>query len=93
MEYQNDPNPGGGKAIASLVLGILSVVGFGLVVGIVGIVLGVQAKKAQLEVGGQTGLATAGIILSIIGTVFGSLFFIFFCAPLLGLGCLGVLAA
>ncbi len=59
-------------AVASLVLGIISVVCsfigglniVGLIVGIVGLVLGILAKKKQ-----STGMATAGIVLSIIGIV------------------------
>lgn len=59
-------------AIASLVLGIISVVCsfigglnlVGLVVGIVGLVLGIVAKKKA-----PSGMATAGIVLSIIGIV------------------------
>ncbi|MBR2750002.1 MAG: hypothetical protein IKD90_02580 [Clostridiales bacterium] len=60
-------------AIASLVLGIVSVVlglifsGWGWIggiCGIVGIVLAVLAKKSHPE---QKGLCTAGLVLSIIG--------------------------
>ena len=61
-------------AVASLVLGIISVVCsfigglnfVGLVLGIVGIVLGVLGKKKTPE---KSGMATAGIVLSIIGVV------------------------
>lgn len=56
-------------AVASLVLGILSVIFpfiglgiVGLVSGIVGLVLGIVAKKKE-----PSGMATAGIVLSIIG--------------------------
>ncbi len=56
--------------VASLVLGIASIVigcfinGIvGIVLGIVGIILGAVAKKK-----GQKGVATAGLVLSIIGT-------------------------
>lgn len=67
-----------GKAIASLVLGIVSAAGgwFGIVggilclaSGIVGIVLASQAKKEMIAAGQETGMATAGMVLSIIGTV------------------------
>jgi len=65
-----------GKAIASLVLGIVAVVlGFfgyvaiaGVACGIIGIILGVQAKK-EIPEGAPTGMAVAGLVLSIIGTV------------------------
>lgn len=59
-----------GKAIASLVLGIISLVliftGYGTIVGIiagiVGLILGINARKEN-----PSGMATAGIVLSIIG--------------------------
>ena len=58
------------KAIASLVLGIISLVciffGYGallgIILGVIGLVLGINAKKEQ-----PSSLATAGIVLSIIG--------------------------
>lgn len=58
--------------VAALVLGIISVViavifpvfgWIGIIIGIVGIILGALAKK-----NGQSGMATAGLVLSIIGT-------------------------
>ena len=56
-------------ATASLVLGIISIVcvffGYGallgIVLGIIGLILGINAKKAA-----PSGMATAGIVLSII---------------------------
>jgi hypothetical protein len=62
-------NQSKGLSVASLVLGIISLVtsffGGGLVVGIVGIILAVVAKKK-----GQTGaMATVGLVLSIVGIV------------------------
>ena len=70
--YREAENKGNGTAIASLVLGIISIVcvffGYGallgLVLGVVGIVLGATARKEA-----QTGMATAGFVCSIIGTV------------------------
>ncbi len=61
--------PSNGKAIASLVLGILAAAcvffGYGallgIVLGVVGLILGINAKKEA-----PSGMATAGIILSII---------------------------
>ena len=59
--------------VASLVLGIISVVlavlfsGFGwlaAILGLIGIVLGTSARKK-----GQGGVATAGLVLSIIGLI------------------------
>lgn len=62
-----------GKAVASLVLGICAIVswffGFGallgVVLGIVGLVLAGQAKKA----GNIEGIRTAGFVCSLIGLV------------------------
>ena len=61
-------------AVASLVLGIVSTVWgaiipptkiVGAIIGIVGIVLGAVAKKNDPS----NGMATAGLVLSVIGTV------------------------
>lgn len=41
------------------------------ILAILGIVFGVKARKTALP--GETGLATAGLVLGIIGTVFGAL--------------------
>ena len=66
--------------VASLVLGIIStVIGafipafgwIGAILGIVGIVLAAIARK-----NGQKGAATAGLVLCIIGTVLGLIFYI-----------------
>ncbi len=62
-------------SIIGLVLGIVSLVLFwcpywnilGLVAGIVGIILSVKGKKEATEAGVPTGMATAGLVLSIIG--------------------------
>lgn len=62
-------NKTNGKAVASLVLGIIAVVcvffGYvallGVILGIIGLILGIQAKKQQ-----PSGMATAGVVLSII---------------------------
>ena len=76
-----------GFAIASLVLGIVSIVftfiglsWLGLILGIVGIILAVNAKKKN-----PSGMATAGLVLSIIGTVLCALMFIA-CIALVGIG-------
>lgn len=71
MEKNNE-----GKAIASLVLGILSLLtiffGYfgivGIILAIVGLILGINSKKE-----GPSGMATAGIVLSIIGLVLNAL--------------------
>lgn len=64
-----DNNQTNGKAIASMVLGIIACVcvffGYGailgIVLGIVGLVMGINARKEQ-----PSGMATAGIVLSVI---------------------------
>ena len=48
--------------IASILCGVCSFIWFALVLGVVGIVLGVFARKNQ-----EGGIATAGFVLSIIG--------------------------
>lgn len=58
-----------GKALASMVLGIVACVfvffGYGafvgIILGVIGLILGINAKKE-----GPSGMATAGIVLSII---------------------------
>lgn len=69
-------NTGKGLSIAGLVLGIVSAVLawfyminiVALVCGIVGIVCAAKGKKAAVGAAAPTGLATAGLVLSIIGT-------------------------
>ena len=67
-------------AIAGLILGILSIVGGSIpginafpiwLFGIAGIVLSVIARKRE-----PSGIATAGLVLSIIGTVLSFIFFL-----------------
>ena len=77
------PVPGKGLAIGSLVCGIISLVlaywSFfaitGLIAGIVGIILGVLGGKKMKMVGAPAGMATAGLVMSIIGTVLSAIFF------------------
>ena len=75
--------PGKGKAIASLVLGIISIVLWwgssalipaiiSIVLGIVGLVLASSAKKDGFE----GGIRKAGFILSLIGTIGGAIFLV-----------------
>lgn len=83
--------PGKGQAIASLVLGIISVVlwwfGYSAIVsvilGVIGLVLAGNAKKA----GFVGGMRTAGFVLSLIGLI-GGAFFLVACVA-----CAGALAA
>ena len=74
-----------GYSVAGLVLGIVSAViawwGIylsivALVCGIVGIILAIKGKKMAKEAGAPTGLATAGLVLSIIGTVLAGIGFV-----------------
>ena len=68
-------NNGKGLAVAGLVLGICSVVvgliingWVGLICGIIGIVLSVMGRNKAKAAGAPTGMGTAGLVLSIIGT-------------------------
>lgn len=77
--YNPAPVPGKSKSIAALVLGIISVVffwsGYGalitLVLSIVGLILAINAKKEMQASGNfsSKGMATAGLVLCIIGLV------------------------
>jgi len=64
-----DTYPGKGQSIAALVLGIVSLVVPYLGVGtaIAGLILGIMGRKKAMEVGAPTGMATAGLVMSIIG--------------------------
>lgn len=67
---------GKGLSVAGLVLGIVATVLAwfymvniaALVAGIIGIVCAAKGKKAAVAAGAPTGLGTAGLVLSIIGT-------------------------
>lgn len=72
-------NEGKGFSIAALVLGVLGVVGgwipvvcyFTTICAILGIIFGVKGRKMSVAVHGKaSGLATAGLVLGIIGTAF-----------------------
>jgi hypothetical protein len=70
------PNHSNGFGVASLVLGILSIILFwvpflNIVLGILGIVFSIKQKRIS-----SNGLATAGLVTSIIGLVFSTLVFI-----------------
>lgn len=73
-------NSGKGFGIASLVCGIISLIcccfGFTFIVGVAGIILGVLGiVKAQQ---GKKTMAIVGLILSVLGAVFGLIILIFF---------------
>lgn len=81
--YTPNPTPEGQEtnkmSIAALVCGILGIVGsfipvisyFTLVLAILGIVFGSKGMKIAKATGQGQGLATAGLVLGIIGTAFG----------------------
>ncbi len=89
----NGEMPGKGSAVASLVLGIVSVVlwffGFtaigSLILGIVGVILASVSKKA----GNTSGVRTAGFVLSLIGLIVGGIVFV---ACVACAGCIGAAA-
>jgi len=64
--------------VAGLVLGILSAIGgwipgvsfFAWAFGIIGIILSAIGRSSASKAGKPTGIATAGLVLSIIGTIF-----------------------
>lgn len=61
---KNDQQPAHGKAVASLVLGIIGLACCGIC-GLIGLILAVQAKNE----GNNEGIRTAGFILGIIAVV------------------------
>ena len=90
MENDNNKIPGKGAATASMVLGIISVVLWffcysalvSVILGIIGLILAGNAKKA----GFVGGIQTAGFVLSLIGLIGGAIFFVacIACAGILG---------
>ena len=68
---------GKGYSVAALILGIVATVLAwvymikiaALVCGIVGIVLAAKGRKSAIAASAPTGIGTAGLVLSIIGTV------------------------
>ena len=71
-------------SIAAMVLGIISLVipYAGTGIAIVGLILGVVGKKKNTEVGATSGMATAGIVMSIIALAW-SVAFIAICSSCL----------
>ncbi len=71
-------------AVAALVLGIVSLVFtiipglqfIGAIVGLIGIILGVLGRKKAKADNQPTGTATAGFVMSIIGTVLSAIMYI-----------------
>ena len=93
----NDNIPGKGAATASMVLGIISVVlwffGYSalvsVILGIVGLILAGNAKKA----GFVGGIQTAGFVLSLIGLIGGAIFFVACIACVGAIGAVGTSGA
>ena len=74
---QQQGNPG--LAIAGFVVGLIGLLLFwftfvGLVVSIIGLILSIIGRRQAVERGAPTGLATAGLICSIIGVAAGLIF-------------------
>lgn len=67
--YQNNTKPK--SYVAGLVLGILSIIFEGLILGIIGIVVSAKNKKELAQRNEKNGKVTAGLVLSIIGLVKG----------------------
>lgn len=77
-------NTGKGLSVTGLVLGIISaalcwvswVNLAAIICGIIGIVCASKGKKAAVAAGAPTGVGTAGLVLSIIGTILSSIGFL-----------------
>lgn len=91
----NEVNNGQNLSIAALVLGILGIVGvfipvvcyFTTICAILGIILGVKGRQMSVAAtGSASGLATAGLVLGIVGTAFAVLGLIFTVCSLAVLG-------
>lgn len=72
QQFQEQPESGKNFAIASLVLGIVTFVCCGnIITAVLSIIFGIISKQRQKE---NNGMATAGIVLSIIALVLGIVF-------------------
>lgn len=86
-------------SIVALVCGILGIVGawipvvcyVTLILSIIGIVFGVKGRKAAAE--NEKGLATAGLVLGIIGAAFAAIGVICAICAIAGLAALGATAS
>ena len=91
---------GKGMSIAALICGILGIVGsfipvvcyFTLILSILGIVFGVKGQKIAKATGEGKGLATAGLVLGIVGTAFGAVGALCAVCALCAIGAAGGLA-
>lgn len=83
MNDQNTPmSTGKGFSVSALVLGIIGVIGgwfpvvnyFTGICALLGLIFGVAGRKKSMAATGRpSGLATAGLVLGIIGTAFAAL--------------------
>ena len=81
--YGQMPEGKKGMAITAMVLGIVSCVlawfygvnAIALVTGVVGLILAIVAVKSYKDLGQKSGLATAGLVLSIVGTALAAIGF------------------
>lgn len=94
--YQpNGEIPGKNKAIASFVLGIISVVlwffGYSSILSVVLGIIGVVMASKSKEEGYDENIRTAGFILSVIGIIGGAIFFVA-CVACVGLAGIAGLA-
>lgn len=93
MSEQQNQAPGHGKAVASLVLGIVGIVfwffGYSailsIILGVIGIFLAASAKSD----GNTEGIRTAGFVLSLITLIGGAIAFLACVACIGGLAALG----
>lgn len=76
---QQQGNPGIAVAgfVCALVGLLVSWVGWTIVLCVVGLVLSIMGRRQAVERGAPTGLATAGIVLGIIGTVIAIIIIVF----------------
>ena len=89
-------NNGKGMSIAALVCGILGIVGsfipvvtyFTFILSILGIIFGVKGNKIAKATGEGKGMATAGLVLGIIGAAFGVLGLLCAACTCIGIGAL-----
>lgn len=90
-ENATPSTPANGKAVAALVLGICSIVFcwvygiIGIIPGIIGLILGIAAKKET-----PSSMATAGLVLSIIGVALNGVILI---SCIACVGCVGCASA
>ena len=91
--HSNGNEPGKGAAIASLVLGIISVVfwffGAGAIVGIVTGIIGIICSANAGKAGYEGGLRTGGFVCSLIGLIGSGIVLVACVACVGGLAALG----